>query len=139
MATGPIETHLHHSFNWENGAPGAREGPRGRSVNCGSEPSAQCVRLRSEINRDIPYDYAGNMGVPINVLDDFNPDQFEIVGLGEGRLGQETGIGDIQPEHRAIMTKHAAAGDLYYLEDGKPKFPYARIVIRNKHPEEPKQ
>ena len=50
MATGPIETHLHHSFNWENGAPGAREGPRGRSVNCGSEPSAQCVRLRSEIN-----------------------------------------------------------------------------------------
>ena len=51
MATGPIETHLHHSFNWENGAPGAREGPRGRSVNCGSEPSAQCVRLRSEINQ----------------------------------------------------------------------------------------
>ena len=34
----------------ESGAPGAREGPRGRSVNCGSEPSAQCVRLRSEIN-----------------------------------------------------------------------------------------
>ena len=50
MATGPIETHLHHSFNWENGAPGAREGPRGRSVDCGSVPSAQCVRLRSEIN-----------------------------------------------------------------------------------------
>ena len=50
MATGPIETHLHHSFNWENGAPGAREGPRGRSVNCGSVPSAQCVRLRPEIN-----------------------------------------------------------------------------------------
>ena len=88
---------------------------------------------------DIPYDYAGNMGVPINMLDDFNPEQFEIVGLGEGRLGQETGIGDIQPEHRAIMTKHAAAGDLYYLEDGKPKFPYARIIIRNKRPEEPKQ
>jgi len=50
MATGPIETHLHRSFNWENGAPGARMGPRGRSASCGSEPSAQCVRLRSEIN-----------------------------------------------------------------------------------------
>ena len=50
MATGPIETHLHHSFNWENAAPGARIGPRGRSVNCGSVPSAQCVRLGSEIN-----------------------------------------------------------------------------------------
>ena len=22
MATGPIETHLHRSFNWENGAQG---------------------------------------------------------------------------------------------------------------------
>ncbi len=23
MATGPIETHLHRSFNWENADPGA--------------------------------------------------------------------------------------------------------------------
>ena len=29
MATGPIETHLHRSFNWENGAPGARIGASG--------------------------------------------------------------------------------------------------------------
>ena len=53
MATGPIETHLHRSFNWENGAPGSRMGSRGRSANCGSEPSAQCVRLRSEINQPL--------------------------------------------------------------------------------------
>ena len=52
MATGPIETHLHRSFNWENGAPGPREGPRGRSANCGNGLFAQCVRLRSEINRN---------------------------------------------------------------------------------------
>ena len=51
MATGPIETHLHRSFNWENGAPGPREGPRERSANCGNGLFAQCVRLRSEINR----------------------------------------------------------------------------------------
>ena len=50
MATGPIETHLHRSFNWENAAPGARMGPRGRSASCGNGPFAQCVRLRSEIN-----------------------------------------------------------------------------------------
>ena len=50
MATGPIETHLHSSFNWENGAPGPQEGPRGRSANCGNGLFAQCVRLRSEIN-----------------------------------------------------------------------------------------
>ena len=51
MATGPIETHLHRSLNWENGAPGARMGPRGRSASCGNGLSAQCVRLRSEINQ----------------------------------------------------------------------------------------
>ena len=51
MATGPIETHLHRSFNWENGAPGARMGPRGRSASCGNGLSAQRVRLRSEINQ----------------------------------------------------------------------------------------
>ena len=50
MATGPIEKHLHRSFNWENAAPGARKGTRGRSAGCGNDLSAQCVRLRSEIN-----------------------------------------------------------------------------------------
>ena len=50
MATGPIETHLHRSFNWENGAPGRPEGPRGRSASCGNGLSGQCVRLRLEIN-----------------------------------------------------------------------------------------
>ena len=53
MATGPIETHLHRSFNWENGAPGPQEGPRGRSANCGNGLFAQCVRLRSEINHGV--------------------------------------------------------------------------------------
>ena len=59
MATGPIETHLHRSFNWENAAPGAREGPRGRSGSCGNVLSAQCVRLRSEINLFICRSYGG--------------------------------------------------------------------------------
>lgn len=31
--------------------PGAREGPRGLSANCGNGLSAQCVQLRLEINR----------------------------------------------------------------------------------------
>ena len=53
MTTGPIETHVHHSLNWENAAPGSRMGPRGRSANCGNGLSAQYVRLRSEINRTL--------------------------------------------------------------------------------------
>ena len=31
---------------------------------------------------DIPFDYFGNIGVPITFLDKYNPDQFEIVELG---------------------------------------------------------
>ncbi len=33
---------------------------------------------------DIPCDYSGNMGVPITFMNQHNPDQFEIIGLGEG-------------------------------------------------------
>ena len=36
MATGPIETHLHRSFNWENGAPGHLRGPRGVRLAAGT-------------------------------------------------------------------------------------------------------
>ena len=32
---------------------------------------------------DIPFDYAGAMGVPTTFLDKFNPDQFEIIGFGK--------------------------------------------------------
>lgn len=31
---------------------------------------------------DIPYDYFGEIGVPITFLDKYNPDQFEIIALG---------------------------------------------------------
>lgn len=40
---------------------------------------------------DIPCDYPGNMGVPITFLEQHNPDQFEIVGLGEGHPAREMG------------------------------------------------
>ena len=36
MATGSIETHLHRSFNWENGAPGARRGRGGVRLAAGT-------------------------------------------------------------------------------------------------------
>ena len=35
---------------------------------------------------DIPVDYNGVMGVPITFLDKYNPEQFEIVGFGQGAL-----------------------------------------------------
>ena len=86
----------------------------------------------------IPCDYSGMMGVPDTFLYSYNPAQFEIIGLGSGYLGQSIGVGGIPKEHKAMMKSHSAAGDLYYMKDGKPKVPYSRIIIRNLHPEEAK-
>lgn len=75
---------------------------------------------------DIPCDFAGNMGVPISALDRINTEQFEIVGLGEGDLAKEIGVG----------RNHEGRTKLEYrATDGSLKRPFARIVIRNRHPE----
>ena len=41
--------------------PRPPEGPRGRSANCGNGLFAQCVRLRSEINRGVSSDLTEHM------------------------------------------------------------------------------
>lgn len=41
---------------------------------------------------DIPCDYGGAMGVPITFMNQHNPDQFEVIGLGEGDLAKEIGV-----------------------------------------------
>lgn len=81
----------------------------------------------------IPADYDGIMGVPGSFLDKYNPEQFEIIGLGSGYLGQSIGIGGIAKEHKKLMKGHSAAGDIYYLQpDGMPKVPFSRVLIRRK-------
>ena len=61
---------------------------------------------------EIPYDYNGEMGVPITFLNKYNPDQFEIIGLD-----------------RPIMSKLTGKVSCFYL-NGKEL--YSRIVIRHK-------
>ena len=85
--------------------------------------------------QDIPFDFDGIMGVPDTILGQYNPEQFEIIGLGSGNLGQSIGVGGIPKEHKKLMKGHSAAGDLYILINGIPKVPYSRILIRNKHPQ----
>ena len=90
---------------------------------------------------DIPYDYSGNMGVPIMFLDKYSPDQFEIIGLGIANLGLSIGVQPYKTEHKVyrkeVQKRGAVDGDLYMLdENGNPVVPYARVIIRNKHPEE---
>ncbi|MBR5874034.1 MAG: adenine-specific methyltransferase EcoRI family protein [Oscillospiraceae bacterium] len=92
---------------------------------------------------DIPCDYAGVMGVPITFMDKYSPDQFEIIGLGIANLGLSIGVRPYKPEHKVyrkeVQKRGAVDGDLYMLDEhGNPVVPYARVLIRNKHPEQPK-
>ncbi len=78
---------------------------------------------------DIPCDYSGKMGVPITIMETFNPDQFELIGTSTGELGRSIGV---KPNHRGRT-------DVAFLDDdGHPKCPFQRFIIRNKHPEQPK-
>lgn len=67
---------------------------------------------------DIPVDYDGLMGVPMQFFDKYNPDQFEIVD-GIGRYSMLTGS--------TAETK----GKYLTTVNGKPKF--ARTIIRRKN------
>jgi hypothetical protein len=86
--------------------------------------------------KDIPVDYAGHIGVPITFMDKYNPDQFEIVGLGIANLGLEMGVEPYKQEHKKyrkeIQKRGAVDGDLYMMIDGEVTVPYSRIIIRNK-------
>ena len=82
---------------------------------------------------DIPLDYSGTMGVPITFLDKYNPDQFEIIGQTQGDSGKELGLAPY-PRELKKLNPSLRDGQLYYMKNGYPEKPYARILIRNKHP-----
>ncbi|MCR5357178.1 MAG: adenine-specific methyltransferase EcoRI family protein [Lachnospiraceae bacterium] len=76
---------------------------------------------------DIPKDYDGLIGVPLTFLDKFNPDQFEIVGIGSGNLAKAIGV---QKNYRGRT-------DLaYHLPDGTNKCAFGRVIIRRKKHED---
>ena len=49
---------------------------------------------------DIPMNYKGLMGVPITFIDKYNPNQFEIIGLGISNSGKEIGVKPYKPKHK---------------------------------------
>ena len=79
----------------------------------------------------IPSDYKGVMGVPKSFLDKYCPEQFEIVGCAEGESGRELGL---KPFDRKLKKLNPSLrdGQLFYLENGVPVKPYARILIRHR-------
>ncbi|MGI6095362.1 MAG: adenine-specific methyltransferase EcoRI family protein [Lachnospiraceae bacterium] len=108
---------------------------------------------------DIPCDYAGMMGVPITFLDKYNPDQFEILGITLGNTvdfpmtclyknaiqhnkdGSTQGGGKVNTR-AAIRVQEKPSGTVFYTAenaDGYLLSIYPRVLIRNKHPELPKE
>lgn len=92
---------------------------------------------------DIPSDFDGLMGVPITFMDKFNPHQFEIIGnacdtdwcreAGIKAMGQTT-IDQLRAQgNKAHVT--ANMNTLYIEKNGMIYLPYARVIIRNKHPQ----
>ncbi len=71
---------------------------------------------------DIPCDWDGMMGVPDSFLDKYNPEQFEIVGLGCGDLAKLIGV----------VKNHRGRTDVAYKSNGQFKCPYSRIIIRRR-------
>lgn len=92
--------------------------------------------INVDVTKDIPIDYDGMMGVPITFMDKYNPDQFEIIGVGIANLGLEMGIQPYKPEHKKyrkeIQKRGAVDGDLYMMVNGEVTVPYSRIIIKRK-------
>ena len=104
---------------------------------------------------DIPCDYPDIMGVPITFMDKYNPDQFEIIGLTQGwddlhskRYGQQIQISKTGKQSKvmklndgpSIEVYEAPKDKTYYIVDNHMYIKmYARLLIRNKHPEEAKK
>lgn len=92
-----------------------------------------------EVNKvaEIPCDYNGLMGVPVTFLDKYNPEQFEIVGLGITQSGLAIGVGtNLTDEELKRFKKDSAAfrkGTLFYLDkNGKAKVPFAENLDSQK-------
>lgn len=82
---------------------------------------------------DIPCDYSGVMGVPITFMDKYSPDQFDILMMANGNARTNTEPEVLRTVNYAPMADKGGLG----IVNGK--LTYARIFIRNKHPELPKE
>ena len=97
---------------------------------------------------DIPCDYFGEMGVPDSFIDVYNPEQFEIIGLGSdvpktmlhkvvGDEIQYIKDGEVVWSTPYTVAERKAGNSLRIDDNGLPgKLPYSRIIIRRKQAQE---
>lgn len=99
--------------------------------------------------KDIPMDYKGIMGVPITFLQDHNPNQFKIIGLGNSRDNFTPNKDYVNPikimkdgERKsgnaincvlAIETNTKPNNKIHYVSENSSYLiaPYARVLIQN--------
>ena len=98
----------------------------------------------------IPSDYDGVMGVPISFLDKYNPEQFEIIALGNSRENftpiknysnpkKILGNGQIANGNAIncvlAINQNSKPDGIYYISDNSDYLfaPYARILIERKN------
>ena len=82
---------------------------------------------------DIPCDYPGMMGVPDTLLGQFNPDQFELVGLGRDGEGI-TVDRSVYPRIKRLNPNSRPSHIGYFTKEGLAKEPYSRIIVKLKNP-----
>lgn len=90
----------------------------------------------------IPSDYDGVMAVPVSFLDKYNPEQFEIIAnMDDHSSLKEIGV---QPISEEFMSGYRADGGTgaqraggYWMGLTVPhhRFPFKRILVRNRFPE----
>lgn len=82
---------------------------------------------------DIPCDYTGMMGVPDTLLGQFNPNQFELIGLG--RDGEGISVDrSIYSKIKKINPNSRPSHIGFFTETGFAKEPYSRIIVKLKNP-----
>jgi hypothetical protein len=100
--------------------------------------------------KDIPIDYEGAIGVPITFVDKYNPEQFEILGLGNSRENFTPNKDYINPKKImkdgtvrngnaincvfAIEVDEKPVNTTYYTSENSKYLvaPYARVIIKHK-------
>ena len=70
----------------------------------------------------IPDNYYGLMGVPDTFIQQYNPEQFEIIGIPFGDLGKEIGV----------TKNYRGRTDVSYIKNGRTSCPYSRIIIKQR-------
>lgn len=92
--------------------------------------------INVDVTKEIPCDYAGEMGVPITFMDKYSPDQFEIIGSFNANNETDPSYCYVNSRMTETISKGKTIMWNGPVVNKQPL--YKRIVIRNLHPEEPR-